>query len=173
MDRYRRRIAMLFVGAQLGCPVRRRIEGEIEIARPVEIVFETTPKPYPDTVLLQPGAPAVRGESPGHDGVPRHATNGGTVPQLQPSAGRQGYTDDEPCRRCAFVRPFAPAVAPDCTAAGWCPAAFVTRFARATWMRCPATAWDSSRLRALRTPRRMSRRRGSQRPRSGRLSPGS
>lgn len=42
MDRYRRRIAMLSVGAQLGCPVRRRIEGEIEIARPVEIVFETT-----------------------------------------------------------------------------------------------------------------------------------
>jgi hypothetical protein len=42
MDRYIRRIAMLSVGAQLGCPVRRRIEGEIEIARPVEIVFETT-----------------------------------------------------------------------------------------------------------------------------------
>ena len=42
MDRYRRRIAMQSVGAQLGCPVRRRIEGEIEIARPVEIVFETT-----------------------------------------------------------------------------------------------------------------------------------
>ena len=42
MDRYRRRIAMLSVGAQLGCPVRRRIEGEIEIARPVAIVFETT-----------------------------------------------------------------------------------------------------------------------------------
>ena len=42
MDRYRRRIAMLSVGAQLGCPVRRRTEGEIEIARPVEIVFETT-----------------------------------------------------------------------------------------------------------------------------------
>ena len=36
MDRYRRRIAMLSVGAQLGCPVRRRIEGEIEIARPVD-----------------------------------------------------------------------------------------------------------------------------------------
>jgi hypothetical protein len=33
---------MLFVGGQLGCPVRRRIDGEIEIARPVEIVFETT-----------------------------------------------------------------------------------------------------------------------------------
>ena len=45
MDRYRRRIAMLSVGAQLGCPVRRRIEGEIEIARPVEIVFETTATP--------------------------------------------------------------------------------------------------------------------------------
>ncbi len=42
MDRYRRRTAMLSVGAQLGCPLRRRIEGEIEIARPVEIVFETT-----------------------------------------------------------------------------------------------------------------------------------
>jgi hypothetical protein len=42
MDRYRRRIAMLSVGAQLACPVRRRIEREIEIARPVEIVFETT-----------------------------------------------------------------------------------------------------------------------------------
>ncbi len=42
MDRYRRRIAMLSVGAQLGCPVRRRIECEIEIARPVEIAFETT-----------------------------------------------------------------------------------------------------------------------------------
>jgi hypothetical protein len=42
MDRYRRRIAMLSAGAQLGCLVRRRIEGEIEIARPVEIVFETT-----------------------------------------------------------------------------------------------------------------------------------
>ena len=42
MDRYRRRIELLSVGAQLGCPVRRRIEGEIEIARPVEIVFETT-----------------------------------------------------------------------------------------------------------------------------------
>jgi hypothetical protein len=42
MDRYRRRIAMLSVGAQLGCPVRRRIDGEIGIARPVEIVFETT-----------------------------------------------------------------------------------------------------------------------------------
>jgi hypothetical protein len=42
MDRYRRRMAMLSVGAQLGCPVRRRIEGEIEIARPVEIVFEIT-----------------------------------------------------------------------------------------------------------------------------------
>jgi hypothetical protein len=42
MDRYRRRIAMLSVGAQLGCPVRRRTEGEIEIVRPVEIVFETT-----------------------------------------------------------------------------------------------------------------------------------
>ena len=40
MDRYRRRIAMLSVGAQLGCPVRRRTEGEIEIAPPVEIVFE-------------------------------------------------------------------------------------------------------------------------------------
>jgi hypothetical protein len=45
MDRYRRRIAMLSVGAQLGCPLRRRIEGEIEIARPVEIVFETTATP--------------------------------------------------------------------------------------------------------------------------------
>lgn len=42
MYRYRRRIAMMSVGAQLRCPVRRRIEGEIEIARPVEIVFETT-----------------------------------------------------------------------------------------------------------------------------------
>jgi hypothetical protein len=42
MGRYRRRIAMLSVSPQLGCPVRRRIEGEIEIARPVEIVFETT-----------------------------------------------------------------------------------------------------------------------------------
>jgi hypothetical protein len=42
MCRYRRRIAMLSVGAQLGCPVRRRIEGEIEIAPLVEIVFETT-----------------------------------------------------------------------------------------------------------------------------------
>ena len=42
MYRYRRRIAMLSVGAQLGCPVRRRLEGEIEIARPVEIMFETT-----------------------------------------------------------------------------------------------------------------------------------
>jgi hypothetical protein len=42
MDRYRRRTAMLSVGAQLGCPLRRRIEGEIEIAQPVEIVFETT-----------------------------------------------------------------------------------------------------------------------------------
>ena len=38
MDRYRRRIAMVSVGAHLGCPVRRRIEGEM----PVEIVFETT-----------------------------------------------------------------------------------------------------------------------------------
>jgi hypothetical protein len=42
MDRHRRRIAILSVGAQLGCPVRRRTEGENEIARPVEIVFETT-----------------------------------------------------------------------------------------------------------------------------------
>jgi hypothetical protein len=42
MDRYRRRIAILSVGVQLGCPVGRRTEGEIEIARPVEIVFETT-----------------------------------------------------------------------------------------------------------------------------------
>ena len=42
MDRYGRCIAMLSVGPQLGCPVGRRIEGEIEIARPVEIVFETT-----------------------------------------------------------------------------------------------------------------------------------
>ena len=42
MNRYRRRIAMLSVGAQLGCPVRRRTEGEIEITRPVAVVFETT-----------------------------------------------------------------------------------------------------------------------------------
>ena len=42
MDRYIRRIAMLSVGAQLGCPVRRRTEGEIEITRPVAVVFETT-----------------------------------------------------------------------------------------------------------------------------------
>ena len=51
MDRYRRRIAMLSVGAQLRCPVWRRIEGEIEIARPVEIVFETTRShtPRPDS----------------------------------------------------------------------------------------------------------------------------
>ena len=52
MDRYRRRIAMLSVGAQLGCAVRRRIEGEIEIARPVEIVFETARSRTPTRFFL-------------------------------------------------------------------------------------------------------------------------
>jgi hypothetical protein len=59
MDRYKRRIAMLSAGAQLGCPVRRRIEGEIEIARLVEIVFETTRSRAPTRFflsrVLQPG----------------------------------------------------------------------------------------------------------------------
>jgi hypothetical protein len=58
MDRYRRRIAMLFVGAKLGCPVRRRIEGEIEIARPVEIVSRRprsrTPTRFFFSRVLQP-----------------------------------------------------------------------------------------------------------------------
>lgn len=87
MYRYRRRIAMMSVGAQLRCPVRRRIEGEIEIARPVEIVFETT-RSHPPTRFFSAGCSAVRGGPPGHDGVPRHATNGGTVPQLQPLGAR-------------------------------------------------------------------------------------
>ena len=52
MDRYRRRIAMLSVGAQLVCPVRRRIDSEIEIARPVEIVFETTRSRAPTRFFL-------------------------------------------------------------------------------------------------------------------------
>ena len=57
MDRYRRRIAILSVDAQLGCPVGRRTEGEIEIARPVEIVFETgshTPTRFFFSRVLQP-----------------------------------------------------------------------------------------------------------------------
>ena len=37
------------------------------------------PEAIPDPVLLQPGAPAVQSEPPGQDGVPRHATNGGSV----------------------------------------------------------------------------------------------
>jgi hypothetical protein len=43
---------MLSVDAQLGRPVRRRIDGEIDIAPPVEIVFETTRSPYADPVLF-------------------------------------------------------------------------------------------------------------------------
>jgi hypothetical protein len=58
MDRYRRRMAMLSVGAQLGCPVRRRIEGEIEIARAGGDRVRDHPNPYPDRFffsrVLQP-----------------------------------------------------------------------------------------------------------------------
>ena len=51
MDRYRHRIAMLSVGAQLGCPVRRRIEGEIDRAAGGDRVRDH-PKPCPDRFFL-------------------------------------------------------------------------------------------------------------------------
>ena len=82
MYRYRRRIAMLSVGAQLGCPVRRRIEGEIEIARPVEIVFETTRSHTPTRFffsrVLQPFVVNLLGKTVYQD----MRRNGGTVPGL-------------------------------------------------------------------------------------------
>ena len=114
MYRYRRRIAMLSVGAQLGCPVRRRIEGEIEIARPVEIAFETTRSRTPTRFLLQPGALAVRGEPPGQDGVPK------TCDEWRNCSGLARQRDllwrvgarrsdqrsvDKPCRACRAASP--------------------------------------------------------------------
>jgi len=62
MDRYRRRIAMLSVGAQLGCPVRRRIEGEIEIARPVDLrLLRITLKSMTFTDEMQPAEQTQQG----------------------------------------------------------------------------------------------------------------
>jgi hypothetical protein len=87
MDRYRRRIAMLSVGAQLGCPVRRRALRVRSRSRRLWRSCSRPPEAITRPGSLQPGAPAVRGEPSGHDGVPRHATNGGTVPQLQPPPG--------------------------------------------------------------------------------------
>jgi hypothetical protein len=53
---------MLSVGAQLGCPVRRRIEGEIEIARPVDLrLLHITLKSMTFTDEMQPAEQTQQG----------------------------------------------------------------------------------------------------------------